>query len=287
MSRSDVIRAKLPLGEIIVGERDRQDVVDVEGLAASIAAIGLLHPIVVTNDKTLLAGARRLAAVHSLGWAEVPVTIVDLATAADHLAAELDENTCRVPLSPYEAARARERRARALAPKAAERKATRGSKLDPRQETKTRKLAALGTGYSGSTLDKVDLIRHAAEDGIVTLAGQAIPVPEAVRDVAASAVESVKRTGAAVDGEHKRVRQALDEFLAADPEQASAEIRKKARRLAGEVMRGLPASDPSEVALAADEALMGDFNNAERSLHEWLSAVRAARPRLHSIGAPR
>lgn len=40
-----------------------------------------------------------------------------------------------------------------------------GSKLDPveREATKTRKAAAIGTGYSGSTLDKVDKIRDIAE----------------------------------------------------------------------------------------------------------------------------
>ena len=40
--------------------------------------IGLLHPIVVTSDNILIAGARRLAAVKALGWEEVPVTVIDL-----------------------------------------------------------------------------------------------------------------------------------------------------------------------------------------------------------------
>ena len=40
--------------------------------------IGLLHPIVVTSDNILIAGARRLAAVKALGWEEVPVNLIDL-----------------------------------------------------------------------------------------------------------------------------------------------------------------------------------------------------------------
>ncbi|MFA7265815.1 MAG: hypothetical protein WC054_05850 [Candidatus Nanopelagicales bacterium] len=39
------------------------------------------------------------------------------------------------------------------------------SKLDKGPTGATRKLAAAGTGYSGSSLDKVDKIRDAAERG--------------------------------------------------------------------------------------------------------------------------
>ncbi|MGH3671623.1 MAG: hypothetical protein ACRDSH_13465, partial [Pseudonocardiaceae bacterium] len=58
----------------------------------------------------------------------MPVTVVNLDTAADVLRAELDENTCRKPLTGYEASRARERRAEVLAPKAAENKGGRPRK---------------------------------------------------------------------------------------------------------------------------------------------------------------
>ncbi|MFW0787565.1 hypothetical protein AAFP35_23970 [Gordonia sp. CPCC 206044] len=71
---------------------------------------------------------------------------------------------------PSEAARARKRRARVLAPKAAEKKGGRpkkgegktGEKLAPVSSRKTRDVAAKGTGYSGPTLDKVDAVVEAA-----------------------------------------------------------------------------------------------------------------------------
>ena len=63
---------------IIVGERRRRDMGDVDGLAASIAEIGLLHPIVINSQGELIAGERRLGAVQQLGWADVPVTVVDI-----------------------------------------------------------------------------------------------------------------------------------------------------------------------------------------------------------------
>jgi ParB-like chromosome segregation protein Spo0J len=64
-----------PIGGITVGKRIRSDLGDIEGLAKSIAEIGLLHPIVITPDGRLIVGVRRLLAAKMLGWKEIPVTI--------------------------------------------------------------------------------------------------------------------------------------------------------------------------------------------------------------------
>ena len=66
-----------PLDTIIVGERFRKDMGDVDALASSIAALGLLQPIVISPDGRLLAGERRLRACRQLGWTTVPVSIVE------------------------------------------------------------------------------------------------------------------------------------------------------------------------------------------------------------------
>jgi ParB family transcriptional regulator, chromosome partitioning protein len=63
----------MPIDAIKVGKRHRQDLGDIEALAKSIAANGLLHPITVDATGNLLAGARRLAACKQLGWSEMPV----------------------------------------------------------------------------------------------------------------------------------------------------------------------------------------------------------------------
>jgi len=68
-------RATRRLDEIVVGERHRRDMGDLDALAASMAEIGLLHPIVVTPDGRLLCGERRLRAAQMLGWTTIPVTI--------------------------------------------------------------------------------------------------------------------------------------------------------------------------------------------------------------------
>jgi N6-adenosine-specific RNA methylase IME4 len=94
---------ELPVDEVVVGERHRADLGDVAPLAESIRDLGLLHPIVVTPSKRLVAGERRLHAVRSLGWERVPVTVVAvLDDACAALRAERDENTCRKDLSVTE-----------------------------------------------------------------------------------------------------------------------------------------------------------------------------------------
>lgn len=90
---------RLPVEQIAVGQRYRRDLGDLRSLAASIEEVGLLHPIVVTPRGRLIAGQRRLKACLLLGWAEVPVTVVDLLQAAR---GEAHENLVRKDLLPSE-----------------------------------------------------------------------------------------------------------------------------------------------------------------------------------------
>jgi ParB-like chromosome segregation protein Spo0J len=70
--------AVMQTSAIKVGERFRKDPGDIVALARSISVVGLLHPIVVRADGTLIAGGRRLEAVKKLGWASIPVTVIDI-----------------------------------------------------------------------------------------------------------------------------------------------------------------------------------------------------------------
>jgi N6-adenosine-specific RNA methylase IME4 len=93
------VTPSLPLDAIRIGERHRRDLGDITGLALSIESVGLLHPIVVKPDGTLIAGGRRLAACRKLGWAEIPVTEVDLDQV---VRGELAENADRKDFLPSE-----------------------------------------------------------------------------------------------------------------------------------------------------------------------------------------
>ncbi len=75
----------------------RRELGDIESLAADIQQIGLLHPIVVTKDKKLIAGRRRMAAFKHLGRKMIEATVVDI----DLLQrGELSENAQRLDLQP-------------------------------------------------------------------------------------------------------------------------------------------------------------------------------------------
>jgi N6-adenosine-specific RNA methylase IME4 len=83
------------LDQIIVQNgRRRVDPKKVQELSQSIAQVGLLNPITITQQGVLVAGRHRLEACRLLGWQDMPVTVVAL----DEMRAELamlDENLFR------------------------------------------------------------------------------------------------------------------------------------------------------------------------------------------------
>ena len=85
----------LPIESITIGDKRRPvDSTKVSELAQSIAEIGLINPITVTADKTLIAGAHRLQAAKMLGWGDITACVLDLTGLAAELA-EIDENLIR------------------------------------------------------------------------------------------------------------------------------------------------------------------------------------------------
>jgi ParB family chromosome partitioning protein len=76
MSNSVALSEMRAIADIKVSERFRHDFGNIEVLAKSIAAVGLLHPITIDPNGNLLAGHRRLAACQHLGLTEVPVRVV-------------------------------------------------------------------------------------------------------------------------------------------------------------------------------------------------------------------
>lgn len=93
---------QVPIDRIKVRRRVRKDPGDIEALAASMSAHGLLHPIVLNRRNELIAGGRRLAAAKRLGWKTINALIVDVDRKADRLELELEENVQRSALSYLE-----------------------------------------------------------------------------------------------------------------------------------------------------------------------------------------
>jgi ParB family chromosome partitioning protein len=66
---------KMLITDIKVGKRIRRDMGDIAGLAADMAEIGLLQPVIVSPEGKLLAGGRRLHAAEKLGWKTIDVIV--------------------------------------------------------------------------------------------------------------------------------------------------------------------------------------------------------------------
>lgn len=97
----------VPLGSIFVDreQRQRKELKDIDGLAASIAAIGLINPLVVEKKTMrLVAGERRLTACRQLGWTSIPVQWAEDLDETELQTIELEENIKRLDLTWQEQA---------------------------------------------------------------------------------------------------------------------------------------------------------------------------------------
>jgi len=274
---------ELPIDDILCEGRHRTDLGDIKSLAASIDDIGLIHPVVVTPENKLVAGGRRMAAMRSLGWDTIPVTVIHtLNGAVDALQAELDENTCRKDLNPVEAAGLRKARAELLAPMASENQKAGVAIAEPLGKfpkgTGTRDVAAKGTGYSGKTLDKVDAVIALAEDDTQ---------PEPVRDVAREALNEMQNTGK-VDGPFKRTEEAkqdsrLTELLGNDADVQRAKYRQAFGKALGSFLEVL-SFDPADVADALDAEQWHVLPMQIETVNQWWKNVVSHRAGLKVVG---
>ena len=83
------------INKIIVKDRIRKTLGNLQSLADNISEIGLISPIVVNEDLQLLAGERRLEACKLLGWTEIDASIINTADAEAEIAVEISENNMR------------------------------------------------------------------------------------------------------------------------------------------------------------------------------------------------
>lgn len=82
----------IPIAEITIGKRHRQDMGDIKALAESIEKQGLLQPIGITEANELVFGARRIEAYLLLGREEIPARVVNVTSLVE---GEHDENEVR------------------------------------------------------------------------------------------------------------------------------------------------------------------------------------------------
>ena len=166
--------------DIVVGDRYRKDLGDLEPLKDSITQIGLLHPVVIDGDRRLLVGGRRLEACKQLGMLTIQaVTAGSLSDLRQRVIAERDENVCREPFKPSEMValgRVIEEFQRPIAEKAKAEGGGKGGKAKhrgsspmlekpPQDESKrTSAVAAAACGVDRRTYEKAKTVTQAAEE---------------------------------------------------------------------------------------------------------------------------
>jgi hypothetical protein len=259
---ADVASSSMVIADITVGARHRKDLGDIEALARSIEEVGLLHPVVVTPDGTLIAGARRIAAYNHLGRDRVPVRVVSIDAIARGEAAE---NFERKAFSPSEAIAIK----RVLGPEckaaAKERQGTRTDllpgNLPESSRGDSRDKAAAFTGYGARTLDKAEAIVAAAE---------------AEPEKFAQFVEDMDRTGK-VDGAYERMK--ATKQMEAPP----AESTEKGGR-----PKGAPGKAQIEKLMAALQVILDDDVPKKRMAlgYETQKLVRRAAKKLSALLPP-
>lgn len=165
---------KVPIDEICIKRRYRKDLGDLEPLASSIQAVGLLQPVVLDSRKGLIAGQRRVEAARMLDWTEIEAVIAcDADDALRLLRAQRDENTCRKDFAPSEAvavgaaveaieSRAAKERQREHGETAPGRRRDTGGKL-PQLKGKTRDKVAAAVGMKARTYEKAKAVVEAAK----------------------------------------------------------------------------------------------------------------------------
>lgn len=78
--------------------RQRKELLKIDELAETINRLGLIHPLVITRDHTLVAGERRLTACKKLGWTHIPCQYTDEVDPIVLKKIELEENVKRLDL---------------------------------------------------------------------------------------------------------------------------------------------------------------------------------------------
>ena len=94
------MRIKISSIKINPGRREAEPQA-VEELARSITAVGLMNPVTLDQNNTLVAGLHRLEAAKLLGWTEIECTTIGMDSVQAELA-EIDENIVRTKLNRQE-----------------------------------------------------------------------------------------------------------------------------------------------------------------------------------------
>jgi len=236
MPEAGHIELERAVGSITIGARQRSELGDLEPLKRSIEKLGLLQPITISPDGTLICGRRRLEAIRELQWPTVKVWVRSgISDRLNSLLAWQDENALHKPLSVIEAADLYRELRVVMAEDAARRQhATQFGASDgaeghggadsapPGSPGKTRRQAAetITGSASYSRLEQVNALEDIANDETR---------PVAVRDLARAGLDEI-RAGKPVNGIHANVMKVKRQAEAAELDRLAREALERIKQ---------------------------------------------------------
>lgn len=248
---------KRSIDTIVVGERQRQDLGNISGLAASIAKIGLIYPLVITSEGILISGERRLEACKHLGWKIIAcVEANDLESAATQLRAEQDDYTERKHMSFFE----RMNFAQTLLD------LERPNQL--RYQRQADNVVGELIGWSGTTLTRARAVLKAYNDESLT---------EEQREVVKAAIEEIITTGH-IAGGYEIVRKMQKQRPQVVKKQTNSGLARNQRYVFD---KGLPNIAGSVLSLQRIEEL--DPAISDEEIDQWIKGLSESRRSLEQI----
>jgi ParB family chromosome partitioning protein len=166
---------QIAISKIKIQNRIREDYGDIQSLSDSIKKVGLIQPIVITNDDVLIAGERRLKAAQLLNAEYIEARVMDIKDYEKQLEAEIAENELRKEFTFEERVKYGKELEQIERLKAEERKLstlkqnsnTDVEKFPPREEGKTRDIVATKVGFgSGKQYEKAKTVVEQAPEPI-------------------------------------------------------------------------------------------------------------------------
>ena len=206
---------EVPLADIVIGERHRRDMGDLQRLADSMREVGLLQPIGITEDRQLVFGERRVKAAQMLGWTAILARVVDISSI---VAGEYAENEIRKDFTPSERVAIARRIEGMLGRRQGQRTDLEPPDNCPEVGAETRDLAAQRAGFgSGKTYERARrVVTHGAPELVAAMdsgkasvsaaATLATQPPDFQREVADHPPAQLRETAATVRAAQQLVK---------------------------------------------------------------------------------
>jgi ParB family chromosome partitioning protein len=230
------------ISSIVVGDRFRKEMGDLEGLAESIAELGLLQPIGVTDDFTLIFGERRLRACRDLlGMTEIEVRIIDM---PNIVVGENAENEVRKDFTPSE----RVAIAQAIEAEIGERRGRPSenpqniAEIEKGQETRDFAAKQAGFGNRETYRQAKHVVGNAEPEVVEAMDNNVISITQArkISDLPPAEQRERIKTGAKVsDGQRKNVQTKRDWFVS-QPELVQIQLLTDAVETLGIAAQAMP-----------------------------------------------